>query len=185
MTDDVPDYDVHPTERKAEAIARGDEPFTSERQVTVVPGAALNRLLLWALAGLTLITVTSIVCLTVFSIARAQERKSFNGVLATLSRDLTDARTQRDVIKATLDATNAGLECRASSQLDVDAAQADQLLELGLQFAAAIDRTPPGPDPAAVLAASQVLQAAIEKRRADLAVCANQTATTTLPVPNG
>src|SRR6478735_4920839 len=118
MTDHPFQDEFHPTAERAEAISRGEDGFASERSVTVVAAPVVNRLLLGAVIALSLITITAIVCLTVFSVARGQERRSFNGVLTALQHDLDDARQARDAIADTLDATNVAITCRAQAQLD-------------------------------------------------------------------
>jgi hypothetical protein len=171
MTEPFTPDELEPTEDQARSISKGRSSFATEREVTVVPGAIVNRILVVAVIGLSIITITAIVCLTVFSIARADERRSFNGVVAALSRDLAEANAQRDSIRQTLDETQRSIQCRAQSQADVDSAQATMLLVIALQFASAVDQTPPPPDPAIVNDAALKLQQAIDSRQVAVASC--------------
>jgi cbb3-type cytochrome oxidase subunit 3 len=149
---------------KALAIAHGEEGFESVRTVNVVPAPVVNRLLTWASIGLAVITIVSIAALAAFSIYRGQERHSFNHVVAVLNQELEDARLQRAGLRRELDKASRADVCRANAQLAEHQAEAKELVVLALQFATAIDRVPPAPDPAAVNKAAAELQAALNEQ---------------------
>jgi Tfp pilus assembly protein PilX len=122
--------------------------------------------------GLAVIVVVAIGALLALSIYRGQERHSFDRQLNLVDDELKLARAQRDKLQATLETTNAGVICRAQSQLDVDRQQANVLVVIAEQFATTLDRVPPAPDPNAVSAAAAALQSALDARSLALTRCA-------------
>jgi hypothetical protein len=158
-------------EEQAAAIAKGEAEFATEREVTVIGADSLMRIVI----VLAVISIVSTACLLAFSIYRGQERRTYNSSLNELTTDLDIARQQRDTIKSLLDQTNAGIECRAQSQLDLDKAQADTLLVIARQFAAAVDQVPPPADPAVVNASAAELDKALVARQVAIDRCASLT----------
>jgi Tfp pilus assembly protein PilX len=170
----MPDHEHHIiNEDKATAIARGEDGFSSEtRLCEFVPTPTVNRLLTFSVIGLAVIVVVAIGALLALSIYRGQERHSFDRQLNLVDDELKLARAQRDKLQATLETTNAGVICRAQSQLDVDRQQANVLVVIAEQFATTLDRVPPAPDPNAVSAAAAALQSALDARSLALTRCA-------------
>jgi len=158
-------------QEKAEAIARGEHHFETETTVAVVPGPVVNRMLFVGFVVMGAITAVAVVALLVFSIYRGQERHSFNQTLAEVSDELHVAQAQRDQFKKALDETNAGIQCRAESQLDLDRAQAATQLVIAQQFASAIDQVPPPPDANVVSQSAAALQKALDARADALNRC--------------
>lgn len=158
---------------EAVRIATGEAHFETEsiRPCTGVPVTQVNRLLLWGFIGMAVITVVAVGCLLAFSIYRGQERQSFNSQVTALEADLDAARKDRSSLQQQVADINEGVQCRAQSQLDLDAAQAQVNLVIATQFASAIDQVPPPPDADVVNQAAANLQAALQARAEALAKC--------------
>lgn len=151
------------TPGKAEAIAAGEDTF--DTAVPVVPITYVNKLLRVSVFILAVITLMTLLTLTVVVIFRSIERKNADETLSEAEKRIVQLNAQ-------IESTQIELRCRATSQVTVDQAQLELLITISQQFATALDRVPPDPDPTLLNAAADAARAALEQRQHNIEVCA-------------
>lgn len=151
------------TPDRAEAIASGEETF--DTALPVVPITYVNKMLRVSVIIMAVVTLMTLLTLTVVVIFRSIERKNADQIIATGEQRIVQLNAQ-------VEAGQIELRCRATSQVTVDKAQLELLITISQQFATALDRVPPAPDPTLLNAAADAARDALDQRQANIEKCA-------------